>query len=151
MTFVWRVKKWSFQPNLNSGWSVVWSIYTDNLDELKNEKSLLCNSLSFTHDFGAELIEDGEVVDSSAYFYTPSLDQVQKWPSGFYSPGHFFLSGFAADAMSKTGYLTYNLDLGDAGSVVMSPQEYWTYDPGDGGGPIYDSTTGAQLRAFPAN
>lgn len=53
--------------------------------------------------------------------------------------------------MSKTGYLTYNLDLGDAGSVVMSPQEYWTYDPGDGGGPIYDSTTGAQLRAFPAN
>jgi hypothetical protein len=28
--------------------------------------------------------------------------------------------------------------------------EYWPYDPNDGGGPIYDSITGAQLRAFPA-
>jgi hypothetical protein len=27
--------------------------------------------------------------------------------------------------------------------------EYWPYDPGDGGGPIYDSATGAQLRPFP--
>ena len=26
---------------------------------------------------------------------------------------------------------------------------YWPYDPGDGGGPIYDSATGAQLRPFP--
>jgi hypothetical protein len=27
--------------------------------------------------------------------------------------------------------------------------EFWEYDPGDGLGPIYDKTTGAQLRAFP--
>lgn len=27
--------------------------------------------------------------------------------------------------------------------------EYWPYDPEDGGGPIYDITTGAQQRAFP--
>ena len=27
--------------------------------------------------------------------------------------------------------------------------EYWPYDPEDGLGPIYDSTTGAQLRPFP--
>jgi hypothetical protein len=26
--------------------------------------------------------------------------------------------------------------------------EYWPYDPGDGGGPIYDSATGQQLRPF---
>lgn len=36
-------------------------------------------------------------------------------------------------------------------SGTLEATEYWTYDPGDGGGPIYDSTTGAQLRAFPAN
>jgi hypothetical protein len=28
--------------------------------------------------------------------------------------------------------------------------EYWPYDPNDGLGPIYDSTTGEQLREFPA-
>ena len=30
----------------------------------------------------------------------------------------------------------------------ISAAEYWPYDPGDGGGPIYDAETGAQLRAF---
>jgi hypothetical protein len=35
-------------------------------------------------------------------------------------------------------------------NVVVEPHEYWPYDPGDGGGPIYDSTTGAQLRPFPS-
>jgi hypothetical protein len=41
------------------------------------------------------------------------------------------------------------------GSIVLDPPaanfeifEYWPYDPGDGGGPIYDSATGAQLREF---
>lgn len=34
-----------------------------------------------------------------------------------------------------------------AGSITA--EEYWPYDPGDGGGPIYDSATGAQLRPFP--
>jgi hypothetical protein len=37
-----------------------------------------------------------------------------------------------------------------AGSVIITPAEYWPYDPGDGGGPIYNSTTGAQLRGFPS-
>lgn len=32
---------------------------------------------------------------------------------------------------------------------TIEAEEYWPYDPNDGGGPIYDSTTGAQLRAFP--
>ena len=35
-------------------------------------------------------------------------------------------------------------------SVEISAVEYWPYDPNDGGGPIYDSTTGAQLRGFPS-
>lgn len=36
-------------------------------------------------------------------------------------------------------------------TMTIDAVEYWPYDPGDGGGPIYDSTTGDQLRAFPAN
>lgn len=33
--------------------------------------------------------------------------------------------------------------------ITIKPKEYWEYDPNDGGGPIYDSTTGQQLRPFP--
>ena len=32
---------------------------------------------------------------------------------------------------------------------TLEAVEYWPYDPGDGLGPIYDATTGAQLRASP--
>jgi hypothetical protein len=35
-----------------------------------------------------------------------------------------------------------------AGSVDISIAEFWEYDPGDGGGPIYDKDTGKQLRSF---
>jgi hypothetical protein len=35
-------------------------------------------------------------------------------------------------------------------SHTIAAEEYWPYDPGDGLGPIYDSTTGEQLREFPA-
>lgn len=31
---------------------------------------------------------------------------------------------------------------------TIVPNEYWPYDPEDGGGPIYDSITGEQLRDF---
>ena len=34
---------------------------------------------------------------------------------------------------------------------TLQATEYWPYDPGDGLGPVYDATTGAQLRAFPAD
>lgn len=36
------------------------------------------------------------------------------------------------------------------GTINIEATEYWPYDPNDGGGPIYDSTTGAQLRPFPS-
>lgn len=35
-------------------------------------------------------------------------------------------------------------------NLLIEPQEFWPYDPGDGLGPIYDIETGKQLRAFPA-
>jgi hypothetical protein len=36
------------------------------------------------------------------------------------------------------------------GPGAIAAEEYWPYDPGDGGGPIYDTTTGKQLRPFPS-
>jgi hypothetical protein len=40
-------------------------------------------------------------------------------------------------------------DFSGSASLEISASEYWPYDPGDGGGPIYDSATGAQIRSFP--
>jgi hypothetical protein len=52
-------------------------------------------------------------------------------------------------------FLGYTLPMGGGvdfsyGAGTVEAVEYWPYDPGDGGGPIYDSATGAQLRPFPA-
>lgn len=48
------------------------------------------------------------------------------------------------------GPLTYYSYQRTSGFVFeVEPTEYWPYDPEDGLGPIYDSTTGAQLRPFP--
>lgn len=68
--------------------------------------------------------------------------------------------------VAQYGTFAYNL-LGQAfecplyayntrGSTTLSVAssldaiEYWPYDPNDGLGPIYDSATGVQLRAFPS-
>lgn len=34
-------------------------------------------------------------------------------------------------------------------TIGIEAESYWPYDPNDGSGPIYDATTGRQLRAFP--
>jgi hypothetical protein len=31
-------------------------------------------------------------------------------------------------------------------SLIITPEEFWGWDPGDGGGPYYDTATGAKIR-----
>lgn len=51
------------------------------------------------------------------------------------------------DGMEYRGfYLTENLQRA---VVTINPRKYWRYDPGDGGGPVYDEDTGEQLRSYP--
>jgi hypothetical protein len=60
------------------------------------------------------------------------------------------LSWRISDAL---GSISRNFRFGStnaSGEILIEATEYWPYDPEDGGGPIYDSTTGAQLRDFPA-
>jgi hypothetical protein len=45
--------------------------------------------------------------------------------------------------LTNTGF-----NLEGFSGITIRPKEYWTYDLGDGNGPIYDGTTGAQLRGF---
>ena len=53
---------------------------------------------------------------------------------------------------TEAGIVTFPIGSDFNGSALLeiSAEEYWPYDPNDGGGPIYDSTTGAQLRGFPS-
>jgi hypothetical protein len=192
LAFIWRVKKWNFDPQLSPEFWVVSNIYRDNLALIKSEQDLVCRPLSFAHYFEAEgrrLDEEGSLLFlKSAYNYSPTLYTAQKWQNNLYSPGHFlyeanfpfpdrftpnlYISGLGPrppspflditfqppldgdrpwEEMIRVDYLTYNITLRNgAGIVVMRPQEYWPYDPGDGGGPIYDTTTGQQLRPFPS-
>ena len=72
----------------------------------------------------------------------------------FMSIGGGSLVGFDVGTKQKTGYLSFRYNVpnfyGYNLQLDISPSEYWPYDPGDGLGPIYDSTTGEQLRPFPA-
>ena len=190
LAFIWRVKKWSFEPTLTEGFVINSNIYRDNLALIQSEKDLVCRPLAFAHFFEVqkETEEDGlPLTLVSRYNYSPSLYAAQKWQNNLYSPGHFFYEQdfFFSDTftpnlyiegqgprppspfldvssqspldgdrpweeMVRVGYLTFSITLtNDAGTVVMQPQEYWPYDPGDGAGPIYDSVTGAKLREFP--
>ena len=73
-------------------------------------------------------------------------------PQGQYGEFSYVLLGqtftapvYAYNERASVGGFTNTLDV----VASLEAIEYWPYDPGDGLGPIYDSTTGAQLRPFP--
>ena len=57
--------------------------------------------------------------------------------------------GLSFSAPLRQPYLYESLAMVQSCSCTLTATEYWPYDPGDGLGPIYDSTTGARLRDFP--
>lgn len=59
-----------------------------------------------------------------------------------------YSSGGTSDSFSSGSgcSATTDIDLVIPSSIVLNPIEYWPYDPGDGGGPIWNSTSGAQIR-----
>jgi hypothetical protein len=66
--------------------------------------------------------------------------------------GTFTFSVLNSDFTRPINLIRNRPELGPASyfcNAAIQAHEYWPYDPGDGGGPIYDKDTGAQLRAFP--
>jgi hypothetical protein len=59
-------------------------------------------------------------------------------------PATYSLSAFGSSQTVACG-----TNLAGSMTLEISAIEYWPYDPEDGGGPIYDITTGKQLRPFP--
>lgn len=76
--------------------------------------------------------------------------QIESYPfsgnTGTYGELEYTLLGetFTAPLHARNSLGSGDLSI----SASLTAEEYWPYDPGDGGGPIYDSATGQQLRAF---
>lgn len=165
MLWFWRVKAAEVtrfinvqiegQPPPEPDTEVVNIIYISQGQEfaIEKETEIIC----FTEETGIyfNVTRDGQEENFGFFFFAGSGNinsVVYDAESQLFYPR---IIGPYGDAFSN---LTYNSDsytfyneYVNGSYVKMTAHEFYTYDPGDGGGPIYDSTTGAQLRAFPAN
>jgi hypothetical protein len=85
--------------------------------------------------------------------YAASWSGTSQDPLGTYGTFSYKLLGetfstdiYAYNSRSTVSGFANNLNI----IADLEAIEYWPYDPNDGLGPIYDSTTGEQLRPFPA-
>jgi len=128
-------------------------------DGFEKETDLICEQADWyirasygNTDFTTKL-GPAYVDDDGNYFVSWGVDDgLETYRSNYRSDRDFGTNGtwvlkFSGYEITKPLYKVES-NSGPA-SVVMNAVEYWPYDPNDGGGPIYDSTTGQQLRPFP--
>jgi hypothetical protein len=65
-------------------------------------------------------------------------------------PFNFEYTGTLEFLDQSTNWTYFGGELAISGLTIKA-HEYWPYDPDDGSGPIYNSSTGEQLRPFPTN
>lgn len=80
--------------------------------------------------------EEATISEYKAYFHMPA-------------PSSEIVEIDLYDATEPSALSNTKFNLDGFSGITIKPHEYWPYDPNDGGGPIYDSVTGAQLRPFP--
>jgi len=84
--------------------------------------------------------------------YVPSFElQIQPVDSGgFGGMDAITIAGSPAISLTVDGVASSIYPAGTTtswtGSVTLDPYEWWEHDPGDGGGPIWDSSDGSELR-----
>lgn len=175
LEWYWKVKTWTVAASVTSsnpftpGTVAYGKTFTANnvrsaglsqqYSSPQNEKDLVCKRAT----------RFNEVDDSGSVFnfdlFTDGVDTSAKSFNGLYYPllnigfdggnGGVIttLNGFglSGGTISIDGITVPSFFYPDtaSGAITITPDEYWPYDPGDGGGPIYDSATGAQLRPFP--
>ncbi len=83
------------------------------------------------------------VADSYWKSYTSGTTPTEGGVIDFFGEELSMGYGFSVDTGTGSAPQRY-------GPGAIAAEEYWPYDPGDGGGPIYDSSTGEQLRDFPS-
>lgn len=172
VAFFYKVKYWKLDVDF-PGWTINAQTITQTNHE--DERQLSCSVLPVSINLNATKVVTVDNGFGVTVEYTRVISSDLTWSLGNQVPVFiddqyaikFFEISNGVQLMQKTDYLTFKATAtaggyynkpdavpaptDSAGFFTISPSEYWTYDPGDGGGPIYDSTTGAQLRAFPAN
>ena len=175
LRWYWVVKRWTVSATV-SGLDFRGDPATDSIEatffngntllpELTVESQLVCRrSVFFSNEtetslFGIQLFSNVQKQENLDFpnlsLYFPYLDLSFTGLGGgigtaFVEGGDYF-SGWSIvmDGITLPSYL-FNASGSTVsdGAITITPSEYWPYDPGDGGGPIYDSATGEQLRGF---
>jgi len=180
LKWYWRVRKWRFIGTATDGYSSVsqnqiilnnasYELGEFSAEQPETEKGLICAKGT------RGIYNDGQDDDFEFYLYDERVislrairydnDAALVYPSLIatinVSGVRFSTLSNASAAANGTATIdgvAFNLTAGyDSGTegltatIDITPEEYWPYDPSDGLGPIYDATTGAQLRAFPAD
>ena len=177
LRWYWLVKRWTVSATV-SGLKFGGDPATDSIEttffngntlspELTVESQLVCRrSVFFSNEtesslFFIELFSDVQKQENLDFpdlsLYFPFLSFSFSGLGGgigtaFVEGGDYFSGGsIVMDGITSPSYL-FNASGSTVsdGAITITPSEYWPYDPGDGGGPIYDSATGEQLRGFPS-
>jgi hypothetical protein len=156
MRWYWRVKTWSVNGSITK---VTTSTITGDLSvQAGSEKVLVCEGGLFD-----QINDDGtsvailfftSVVKRDGLYYPELVAEFQGAAGG---PILHTLEDGAGTSPVSGNFFTFDgiavpSFLGNGGTAAflnIEAQEYWPYDPGDGLGPIYNATTGEQLRQFP--
>jgi hypothetical protein len=140
---IWRVAQWGCSRPIGE-----FTPSQDLTTILDSEKDLVCANTYFGV-FGSESVDD-ELLS-----YTLRTGGWTSFKKFFHGGSYYSIailvtrSGNTATSVQNNGNLHFTVTL-DGFSTDFFPIKYWPYDPGDGLGPIYNSATGAQLRAFPS-
>lgn len=119
-----------------------YGVVTDLQRWLRLEADVVGGNVPFDVDYIIELIltissNDSEPISTcyrlGGVDYTYDLSGVECTMDGFTIPVYNIYVGGTASQSST-------------GTISITPEEYWEYDPDDGLGPIYDSSDGSQLR-----
>jgi len=125
------------------------------------ENQLVCPQVSEQWDFhdvgntetdffmnGASPIYDGNINGVDYYlvpFYLSNSETFESFDRGNGECGTYTIS-FLNYSITNPLYWWELPTIEGGTTVTITAQRYWAYDPGDGGGPIYDEATGTQLR-----
>jgi hypothetical protein len=101
------------------------------------------DDIIYTHSFFSF---DGD--ETGDILFTPSASFTQSDGSVEAQGQLSFLGTNINFSYWRTDPLEENIEL-PIENLLIEAAEYWPYDPLDGGGPIYDSITGEQIRDFP--
>jgi len=149
---VWRVSRWGFsRPNTDFNGNPKGEFSLQQ--SLGSEKNIACKLDQGFWDAVEVLPRIDNIPQGQASYQLTLLPSFQVWQEN----GSYYVLRFSmryqdenASGVVNNGNLNFTVFTPSGFSTTFFPAEYWPYDPEDGLGPIYDSTTGEQLRPFPA-